>query len=219
MSNEIAKLHGNAPIDALAVSLGCEYLARAATEMPSAFASLALVSPTGFEGGARRRGASGSSREIRWLHALLARPWLGPRLYRLLVRPRVIRYFLERTWGSKAIDEALLAYNVVTTRAPGAEHAPLAFLAGQPFSDDANDVYDDVTCPVWLAHGARGSFVDFRGAKNLLQSASWSSTAFQSGALPYFEVPELFIGQYDAFMRRSVLRAGVASGHPLETAL
>ena len=28
-------------------------------------------------------------------------------LFRLLTRPRVVRYFLERTWGSKDIDEAL----------------------------------------------------------------------------------------------------------------
>ena len=211
MQIEIARRHGSVPIDALALSLGCEYLARAANEAPSAFNSLALVSPTGFEGGDKRRGARCGSRESRLLHALLARTWLGSTLYALLVRPRVIRYFLERTWGSKAIDETLLAYNVVTTHMPGALYAPLAFLAAQPFSADANNVYDDVVHPVWLAHGVRGSFVDFEGARHLLRSARWSSTAFQTGAMPHFEVPAQFVQQYDAFLQRCVLHSNDAT--------
>ena len=36
---------GGAPVDALALSLGCEFLARAAVEQPAAYRSLALVSP------------------------------------------------------------------------------------------------------------------------------------------------------------------------------
>jgi pimeloyl-ACP methyl ester carboxylesterase len=44
------------PIDALAVSLSCELLARAASEEPALFRALALVSPTGFAG---RRALSG----------------------------------------------------------------------------------------------------------------------------------------------------------------
>ena len=45
---EIQEVHGRGPIDALAVSLSCEFLARAVTETPLAFRSAALVSPTGF---------------------------------------------------------------------------------------------------------------------------------------------------------------------------
>jgi pimeloyl-ACP methyl ester carboxylesterase len=209
MKNEIARQHGGVAIDALALSLSCEYLARASTEDQFAFSSLAFVSPTGFESGDKRRGARCSSREIRLLHAVLKQRWLGPRLYRLLVRPRVIRYFLERTWGSKDIDETLLAYNVVTSHQPGAEHAPLAFLAAQPFSADANNIYDDVIRPVWLSHGVRGSSLDFTGAQHLIQSGVWSSSAFTTGDIPYFEVPRLFIQQYDAFMQRSALRQGM----------
>jgi pimeloyl-ACP methyl ester carboxylesterase len=49
-----------APVDALAVSLGCEFLARAAAEQPAHWGRLALVSPTGFAAlgpGAARRAA------------------------------------------------------------------------------------------------------------------------------------------------------------------
>ena len=48
MLDEIAREHGTAPVDALALSLGSEFLARAATEQAGRFATVALVSPTGF---------------------------------------------------------------------------------------------------------------------------------------------------------------------------
>ena len=46
----VRRLHGGDPVDALAVSLGCEFLARAAVEAPPCFRTLALVSPTGLAG-------------------------------------------------------------------------------------------------------------------------------------------------------------------------
>jgi hypothetical protein len=60
--------------------------------------------------------------------------WVGW-LFTQLTRPAVIRYFLQRTWGSRVIDETLWAYDVQSTRAPGAEHAPLAFLSGGQVSE------------------------------------------------------------------------------------
>src|SRR5476649_1710639 len=48
VAGEIQNVHGRGPIDALAVSLSSEFLARAVTEMPLGFRSAALVSPTGF---------------------------------------------------------------------------------------------------------------------------------------------------------------------------
>ena len=62
---EIRRRHGGRPVDALAVSLSCEYLARAAVEDPASFRSLALVSPSGFaarSAGPGRPGARASSR-------------------------------------------------------------------------------------------------------------------------------------------------------------
>ena len=47
---QIRQRCGPAPIDALAVSLSSEYLARAAAEAPGDYRSVALVSPTGFMG-------------------------------------------------------------------------------------------------------------------------------------------------------------------------
>ena len=58
----IRRDHGAVAVDALALSLSSEFLARAAVEDPAAFRSLALVSPTGFSGPRRRYGPPGGTR-------------------------------------------------------------------------------------------------------------------------------------------------------------
>lgn len=60
----IQRVAGPAPVDALALSLGAEFLARAAVERPNTFRSLALVSPTGFRGSATWREAPGSTKGL-----------------------------------------------------------------------------------------------------------------------------------------------------------
>jgi len=57
-------------------------------------------------------------------------------------KPGVICYFLRRGWGSKKIDEALWAYDVPTTQATGAEHAPRHFLVANLISADIHMAYD-----------------------------------------------------------------------------
>jgi pimeloyl-ACP methyl ester carboxylesterase len=191
---------GPAPIDALAVSLSSEFLARAAVETPERFRSLALVSPTGLRGGQRLRAAPGKTRAMPWLLAALRGPGWGGALFRGLTRPGVIRYFLERTWGSKSIDEALCRYCVATARQPGAEHAPLHFLSGGLFSADIHDVYERLALPVWMPHGVRGDFTDYRGKAFLEARPNWRFTVFPTGAMPYFEVKEDFVAAYGGFL-------------------
>jgi pimeloyl-ACP methyl ester carboxylesterase len=191
---------GREPVDALALSLSCEFLARAAVERRKAFRSLAFVSPTGLQGGRSRRGAPGSTLAVRGLLPLLRGPGWGGALFRALTRPGVIRYFLARTWGGPAIDEALWQYDVLTTRQPGAEFAPLHFLSGALFSRDIHNVYERVAAPVWMSHGVRGDFTDYRGQPSLHLRRPWRVTIFQTGALPHFEMPNEFCAAYDAFL-------------------
>jgi len=192
---------GVEPVDALALSLASELLARAATERPDRFRSLALVTPTGF--GARSdalRAAPGTTAEIPLLHALLTVPLWRRALFDLLTHPRSIRYFLRRTFGSAHVDEDLARYADVTSDQPGAEHAPLAFVSGRLFSRDVRDVYEALRVPVWLAHGTRGDFADFGGADWARDRAGWRIEAFDTGALPHFERPEAFVGAYERFL-------------------
>lgn len=191
---------GPAPVDALAVSLGCEFLARAAAEAPAGLRSLALVSPTGLAGQRTWRGAPGSTRSMPWLLAALHGPGWGPALFRQLTKPAVVRYFLQRTWGSKAIDTQLWHDDVASAQAPGAMDAPFVFVSGGLFSADIHSVYDRLQCPVWLSHGVRGDFVDYQQHALLSSRPGNRLTVYPTGALPYFELTAQFCADYDAFL-------------------
>jgi pimeloyl-ACP methyl ester carboxylesterase len=198
---------GTAPIDALALSLSSEYLARAAAEAPGRFRTVALVSPTGFSGSKSWHEAPGTSRGLPWLYRALRGPgagW-GGALFRGLTRPGVIRYFLRRTWGAQEIDEALWRYSVLTTRQPGAEHAPLHFLAAGLFSADIHTLYEQLKMPVWMSHGVRGDFTDYRSKTIVEGRPNWQFSIFPTGALPYFEVPERYCEAYDRFLAGSAV--------------
>jgi hypothetical protein len=202
MAGQIHQRCGKAPFDALAVSLSCEFLARAAVESASDYRSLALVSPTGFIGKTPRRGPPGSTRGLPWLHSALRGPgdlW-GGALFRGLTRPGVVRYFLARTWGSSAIDEELWAYDLLTTRQPGAEYAPLSFLCAAMFSADIHTVFEQLSLPVWVTMATKGDFTDYRGKAIVEGRPNWHFSSFQTGAMPYFEVPEAFHAAYGRFL-------------------
>jgi pimeloyl-ACP methyl ester carboxylesterase len=177
-------------LDLLGCSLGCEFVARAALERPDRFRTLSLVSPTGFE--RRRDGPDGTTRAIPAMYAALRWPFWSEGLFDTLTRPNVIRYFLERTWGSKHIDEALWAHDVRITREPGARFAPQSFLSGHLFSADISRVYERLSLPVWVAHGVRGDFTKYPGLRAVKDRANWSVSVFETGALPNFEAREAF---------------------------
>jgi pimeloyl-ACP methyl ester carboxylesterase len=197
---EIRRRHGEVPIDALALSTGCEFIARAAMEDPRAFRSLALASPTGFMGTTPRRGRPGSTRAISGMLALLRGPGWGGALFRGLTKPGVVRYFLRRTFGRDEIDPALWAAAVQAAQAPGAEHAPLHFLAGHLFSADIHTVYDALAMPVWMSHGVRGDFTDYRGKAFVEKKPNWRFRVFETGAIPWFEQREEFVAAYAQFL-------------------
>jgi len=200
MLGEIARRHGTAPVDALALSLGCEFLARAAQESPAAFASLALVSPTGFDQRGPFAGPPGSTRGMPLLHGVFTFPLWTQRVFTLLTSRPSIRFFLEKTWGSKEIDEGVFEYAWLTTHQPGARFAPYDFVSGFLFSRDISRVYLALQLPVWMVHGVRGDFVDYRAAPAFARKPNWQVVSLPTGALPHFEMPAEFIRRYDAFL-------------------
>jgi pimeloyl-ACP methyl ester carboxylesterase len=202
MVDQILRAHGPGPIDALAVSLSSEFLGRAASETPQAFRSLAFVSPTGFDRRAPHAGDPGSTRGNPRLYSVLNFPIWSRGLYRLLTSRFSIRYFLEKTWGSKAIDEELLAYDYLTTHQPGARHAPYDFVSGFLFSADITPIYLQLVGPVWMTHGVRGDFTDYSWKRAVEGKPNWTVEELPTGALPYFEMVDDFIRRYDAFLAR-----------------
>ncbi|MEF2277453.1 alpha/beta hydrolase [Deinococcus sp. YIM 134068] len=198
--DEIALEHGG-PVDALALSLGGEFLARAATERQGDFRSVALVTPTGFGRSEQFYGGSGSTRGRPGVKRALEYPLWAQPFYDALASAPSLRFFLAQTFGSLgAVDEGLLRYTYPTSHVPGTRHAPFAFIAGLLFSADIDRVYEALTVPVWLAYGERDRFTDFGDLSNVESRANWSFGRFGTGALIYFEQPGNFIAAYDAFL-------------------
>ena len=200
----IRKLHGNAAVDVVGVSLSSEYVARAACEAPDAIRRIALVSPTGFSRSKRYYGAPGTSRGIAWLHRALSNPAWSRGLFNTLTRPAVVRYFLQRTFGRKQVDETLWRYCVQTARQPGARHAPLYFLSAFLFAADVNALYEKLACPVWVSMATRGDFTDYRGRNTVDQRPNWQFHPTEGGALPYFEDLAAFTAKLDAFLASNI---------------
>ena len=199
-TDAIAARHANAAIDALALSLSCEFLARAAHAAPGRYRSLALVSPAGFSGARPAAGPPGSTRALPRLHAWLAhRPWSRP-LFDLLTSRPSVRYFLRRTFGRREVDETLIDAAWRAARHPEAHHAPLCFLSGFMFSRDIAPLYEALAMPVWMVHGVRGDFTDYRQKTLLALGPRWSFAVLQTGAIPWFEDLPGFLAAYTDFL-------------------
>lgn len=195
---------GEAAIDAVALSLSSEFLARAAVERPLAFRSLALVTPTGFDKNAdTRRGPAGKPRKVPGLYRAVRFPLWDRALYKGLVSPPSMRFFLRKTFGSDDFDQGLYEYDRLTARQPGARYAPYAFVSGHLFSGDIRTLYEALELPVWVGHGTRGDFQDFRQIGWTKARPNWSVTPFDTGALPHFERP----GEFLAALERHLARA------------
>ncbi len=200
---EIQNVHGRGPIDVLTVSLSSEFLARAVTEMPLKFRTVALVSPTGFRSRDKTVKWRDGTRGMPGLHAFFEFPLWSEAFFRLLTSRASIRYFLRKTWGSPDIDEGLAEYDYLTTHQPGAQHAPYYFVSGFLFSQDILRIYQSLTLPVWMSHGVRGDFVDYSNKTAVEGRANWTIEVFQTGAMPHFEAREAFVRSYDAFLARA----------------
>ncbi len=198
----IGRENGGAAPDALALSLGAEFLARAAAERPERFRSLALVTPTGFERGRRYDGPPGSTRAHPTLRRLFDFPLWGRAFFDLLNTHASQRYFLAQTFSSAAaVSASLLHYDYLTAHRPGAQHAPFTFISGGLFSADIGRVYEALALPVWLAYGTQGRFSRVEETGKVAGRPNWSLTAFDTGGLPFYERPGEFFAAYDGFLK------------------
>lgn len=83
-----------------------------------------------------------------WFYRLASNPAWSSGLFDNLIRSGEVRYFLQRTFGRKQVDENLWRYCVLTARQPGAKHAPLYFLSAYLFAANINTLYEKLACPV-----------------------------------------------------------------------
>ena len=224
---------GAGSIDVMALSLGSEFATEAVLKDPGMFRTLTLISPTGIEG--RRIGEryqDGMTREMSWMRRLLRNTRFGGWMYRMLTKPASINWFLSRSWGTRDVDPRLLEHALRCAAKPGAQHAPLDFIAGALFTKGVIERYRAVPVPMWVAHGTRGSFTDFGACPERSGSVAAGAmhaverTAFETGAMPHFETPDVFVAAYDKFLlgqRSRSATAGRSAGraifNPLKTEL
>ncbi len=211
VAQEIQARHGGIAIDASALSLSASYLARAALERPKDYRSLCLISPTGFDRRLSGEGPPDGDRGRDRVRDLLDRPPLGRILFDGLVSRPSMRFFLEKTFGSKTIDEDLFEYDYASAHQPGAEHAPYCFISGHLFPTDTTRLYEELRLPVWMVHGTRGDFVDYHLLPRFAGRPNWRTVSLDTGAFPHFESTDTVTAGYDAFL------AGLAPG-PVPTA-
>jgi pimeloyl-ACP methyl ester carboxylesterase len=196
---EIKARHQDQSIDVMAISLSCEYAARAALERPDDYRSLGLISPTGFDRALSGEGPAQSTRGNPWTLAILSFPLWSQALFDAVASRASMRFFLKKTWGSKYIDENLLNYDYGSAHRPGARHAVWSFLTGYLFANDISRIYRLLELPVWAVHGRRGDFVDYQYEKEVEDKPNWSFDEFDTGAFPHFEDLAALTNSYDRF--------------------
>lgn len=199
MAEEIAAERAE-PVDAVALSLSCEHLARAAVERPERFRCLTLMTPTGFERTPRASTEQGASLDRPWLRRALDFPLWKRRFFDALTSRPSMRLFLAQTWGSWKVDQGLLEYQRLTTSQPGAEHAAYDFISGAAWSADALTVYERLTMPVWAPYGKRAGMHSFDKIDRALAWPNWLAQAYDSGAFLHFQNSGRFFPAFDRFL-------------------
>ena len=188
------------PADVVALSLSAEFAARAAIANPGAFASLALISPTGF-----MNRAMPSPRIGRLAHGALTVPLWGQGLFDLVASRRSIRYFLNQSFNDRA-PEDLIDYAYATAHQPGARHAPLTFLSTQLFTRNASDtLFARLPSLPVLAIADRDPYVTFERLPPFADARpNWQfETLAPNSGLPHWEHPQATCETLSRFWERN----------------
>lgn len=181
------------PTHVIALSLGAEFAARAATIHPDLVASLTLISPTGFDGG--------NSVPPEKLGDVLRMPVIGQALYDGLTSRVSINYFLAKSFADE-VDPGLSSYGYLTAHQPNARFAPAAFLSGKLFTRNATEaLYSHVTAPalVLFDQDAYSSFAEL--APFTSQHDSWTAQRIEgTKGLPQFDEPDATVDAIISFI-------------------
>jgi pimeloyl-ACP methyl ester carboxylesterase len=199
------------PADVVALSLTCEFTARAARYSATNVASLTFLSPTGLSArsrknaveSARARQKSGS------VHAALAFPLWSRALFAALTSTPSIRYYLKQSFVGE-VDQGLVRYALQTSRQPGAEHAPLWFLSGALFTPNARrELYSAVDCPVHVLYD-EDAHVSFDCVPELLAERAnvRASRITPTRGLPHFERLKAVVDAMEAFFTEAEAASG-----------
>lgn len=192
------------PADVIALSLGCEFAARAARQQPELFNSLTFISPSGLSSPEQLR----ASQQARFngksdnLYAVFSNPLWSRAFYDLIATRRSIEFFLKQSFVGP-VPTDLIEYDYLTAHQPGAHYAPVAFVSGQLFTPAIRrTIYELLETPTLVIYD-RDSFVRFDALPDLLQR----NPRFQAEriaptlGLPHFEKLPETINALDTFWK------------------
>jgi pimeloyl-ACP methyl ester carboxylesterase len=169
--------------DVIAFSLSSEFAARSVLTAAPCFASLALISPTGF---GHRSPPTGNASER--LHRLFRLPGFGGGLYKLLTSRLSIRYFLGLAFEGP-LPPDMVDYAYATSHQPGAKHAPFHFLSFKLFTPDAlSRLYAPLELPVLVLYDRDPNITFDRLPEFLAQHPNWHARRIEPTlGLPHWE--------------------------------
>jgi pimeloyl-ACP methyl ester carboxylesterase len=202
------------PVDAVALSVSSEFVARAALDRPELFRSLALISPTGFD----HDHAAGNVRTAERVRKSLAVPLWSQAFYDALVTMPSIRHYLRKAFRG-APNDALAAYAYATAHQPGARYAPLHFIAGKLFSQDILDnVYSRLQLPVLVIYD-HDEYVSFDLLPDFVERhGNWRAVRIRdTGSMPHFEKTDQTARELNSFW--STLPRLAMTGHRIPSQL
>ncbi len=134
--------------DVIALSLGSEFVARAALAEPALVRSLVLISPTGLSMRADDQASEAMGSPD--LHRLFAFPLWARAFFDLLTTRPVLRAYLRKSFVGE-VPDGLVDYAYATAHQPGAEIVPLRFISGLLFTPDVcRHVYEKLDVPTLM---------------------------------------------------------------------
>ncbi|MBK7894511.1 MAG: alpha/beta hydrolase [Anaerolineaceae bacterium] len=171
-------------VDAIALSLTSEFLARAAMQRPDLFNSITLVSPTGFQEGQSEKEYPGEN-----LYRFFSLPLFSQGVYTLLTKRPIIQYYSNMSFVGDAAPQ-FVDYAYATSHQRGARFAPLYFLSTQLFSFDIlPSVYAKLSTPALVLYDEDPN-VTFENLSGFVASQSnWrAERVTPSRGLPHWEM-------------------------------
>ncbi len=194
ISSIIDQISPSEPPDVIALSLGCEFVARAVVECGANVRSLTFISPTGFS----RRQPPPLQAQKR-LRRLFDFAGFGRGAFKLLRLERSIRYFYGMNF-SGSVPSELVAYALKTTRQPAAHEMPLQFLSMSLFTSNAvGSLYEKLDVPVLVLFDEDPN-VTFELFEQFEDSPIWQFKRIApSLGMPQWEHPEKTVAAIESF--------------------
>jgi len=194
ISSIIDQMSPSEPPDVIALSLGCEFVARAVVECGANVRSLTFISPTGFS----RRQPPPLQAQKR-LRRLFDFAGFGRGAFKLLRLERSVRYFYGMNF-SGSVPSELVAYALKTTRQPAAHEMPLQFLSMSLFTPNAVGLlYEKLDVPVLVLFDEDPN-VTFELFEQFEDSPTWQFKRISpSFGMPQWEHPEKTVAALESF--------------------